>query len=345
MRIGQANGFSTINQNLGTHDARAGLAAGNVRPAAQAGGNHLSPQQTQMLSQILLQFIKALLPQLGQSGQNPAFRQQLGQGQGLGAASSSKGWPSAANQAFGKGASDANQAFKSSSTSSSEKTSSSSKPSPSKPKPSSQPMSRPKPPVRRTAKPKKKTPVKKPTRGVKPDSRSPLALDINGVKGIQTSEQKIRFDIDGDGKLDRVNDVQEGVLGFGRGRNGKELFGDNTDLNGDGKADGYKNGFEALRALAKQEGLYNEQAGDTKLDARDIEFLEQKYNFGMKQGYQGELESLSKHGVSEIELGSENAKTSFHQGDQKDVQIQRQEGATFKHHGETKEYVDVWHQV
>jgi hypothetical protein len=149
----------------------------------------------------------------------------------------------------------------------------------------------------------------------KPKVASPLALDINGQKGIQTSDKKVNFDIDGDGKLDQVNDVKEGVLAFGAGKNGKQLFGDNTDLNGDGKADGYKNGFEALRALAKKEGMYNEKAGDTKLDAKDIATLEQKYNFGMKQGYNGQTESLAKHGVTEIELGSENARTTARQGD------------------------------
>ena len=179
----------------------------------------------------------------------------------------------------------------------------------------------------------------------KPKVASPLALDINGEKGIQTSDKKVNFDIDGDGKLDQVNDVQEGVLAFGAGKDGKQLFGDNTDLNGDGKADGYKNGFEALRALAKKEGMYNEQAGDTKLDAKDIATLEQKYNFGMKQGYNAETESLAKHGVSEIELGSENARTTARQGDQKDVILQEQEGATFKQNGQTKEYADVWHRI
>jgi hypothetical protein len=179
----------------------------------------------------------------------------------------------------------------------------------------------------------------------KPKVASPLALDINGEKGIQTSDKKVNFDIDGDGKLDQVNDVQEGVLAFGEGKNGKQLFGDNTDLDGDGKADGYKNGFEALRALAKKEGMYDEKAGDTKLDAGEIATLEKKYNFGLKKGYNAETESLAQNGVTEIELGSENARTTARQGDQKDVILQEQEGATFKQNGETKEYADVWHRI
>lgn len=179
----------------------------------------------------------------------------------------------------------------------------------------------------------------------KSGNNSPLALDINGQKGIQTSDKKVNFDIDGDGKLDQVNDVKEGVLAFGAGKNGKQLFGNNTDLDGDGKADGYKNGFEALRALAKKEGLYDERAGDTKLDASDIAALEQKYSFGLKQGYNGQTESLARHGVTEIELGSENARTTMRQGAQKDVTLQEQVGATFQHNGETKEYVDVWHRT
>lgn len=181
--------------------------------------------------------------------------------------------------------------------------------------------------------------------GGKPKVASPLALDINGEKGIQTSAQKVKFDIDGDGKLDQVNDVKEGVLAFGAGKNGKQLFGDNTDLNGDGKADGYKNGFEALRALAKKEGMYDEAKGDTKLDQKDIATLEKKYNFGLKKGYNAETESLAKNGVTEINLGSENARTTAKQGDQKDVILQEQAGATFQHNGQTKDYADVWHKI
>ena len=232
-----------------------------------------------------------------------------------------------------------------SSTEKSKESSKSSSSSPSKP-----PLSPPPPMKKKTAPrarkgPTKKAPRQPPKRGVKPDSKSPLALDINGPKGVQTSDKKVRFDIDGDGRLDQVNDVREGVLAFGKGRTGKELFGDNTDLNGDGKADGYKNGFEALRALAKKEGMYDEAKGDTRLDSNEIQALEQKYNFGLKQGYNAEMESLTANGVTEIELGSENAKTSFHQGEQSDVTLQKQDGATFKHNGETKEYVDVWHRV
>jgi hypothetical protein len=109
---------------------------------------------------------------------------------------------------------------------------------------------------------------------------TPLTFDLNG-DGVKTSDKMTQYDIDGDGTIDNINDVADGTLTIRGGASGKDLFGNNTDLDGDGKADGFKDGFEALKALALKEGLIDDQK-DMVLDASDLTLLEKKYQLGMK---------------------------------------------------------------
>lgn len=174
---------------------------------------------------------------------------------------------------------------------------------------------------------------------------SPLSFDIDG-NGVKTSSEVVQFDIDGDGILDNVNNSDEWVLAFDKdgdgiaGADGSELFGDNTDLDGDGKADGYANGFEALKALAQKEGLTGE--GDNELSLDDISLLEEKYGLVMTKGYGGETSSLKDLGITNINLAqtSETKLTKNFDGQHNDIMTQ--EGATFTVNGETREYADIW---
>lgn len=175
---------------------------------------------------------------------------------------------------------------------------------------------------------------------------SPLAFDMNG-NGIETSDELIKYDIDGDGELDNINNVLEGVLAFDldgdgiAGENGKELFGNNTDLDGDGKADGYKDGFEALKALANKEGLIDGDK-DMALDEKDLNFLSEKYGLTMKMGYLGESKSLDSLGITQINLAKTDETNLEDNFDGKFNQLMTQEGATFVQNGKEKDYVDVW---
>ena len=168
--------------------------------------------------------------------------------------------------------------------------------------------------------------------------------------GIQTSDGLISYDINGDGTMDNINNVNEGVLAFEldgdgiAGENGKELFGNNTDLNGDGKADGYKDGFEALKALAAKENLIDGDK-DTKLDENDLNFLSEKYGLKMKMGYTGEAVSLSSLKITEINLANTDETTLIDDFDGKGNQLMTQEGATFVQDGKTKNYADVWNDL
>lgn len=174
---------------------------------------------------------------------------------------------------------------------------------------------------------------------------SPLSFDIDG-DGVNTSEEIIQYDIDGDGKTDTINNSDEWVLAFDKdkdgiaGEDGSELFGDNTDLDGDGKADGYKDGFEALKALAEKENLIDDN--DRTLDEEDLSYLGEKYGLVMTDGYGGEAKSLEELGVDEINLAKTDETTLTKNFDGRNNDIMTQEGATFKVNGETREYADIW---
>jgi len=177
-----------------------------------------------------------------------------------------------------------------------------------------------------------------------PEGYSPLTFDLNG-DGVKTSDKVVNYDIDGDGKKEKINDVADGTLSIRGGKSGKDLFGNNTDLDGDGKADGYKDGFEALKALAKKEGLINDK-GDTKLDAKDLKILEDKYQLGMKtDGYNSKEKSLASLGINEIDLSKSDKTKSTENFDGQNNTIMQQDGATFTVNGKKREYADVWHSA
>ena len=173
---------------------------------------------------------------------------------------------------------------------------------------------------------------------------SPLTFDLNG-DGVKTSNKMIKYDIDGDGTQDNINDVADGVLSIRGGASGHDVFGNNTDLDGDGKADGFKDGFEALKALSLQEGLIDGKK-DMVLDASDLVLLQKKYQLAMKTaGYNSKNENLADLGISEINLGKTNATQTAQNFDGQGNDLMTQEGSTFKLNGKTQEYADVWHQL
>ncbi|MCU0701649.1 MAG: hypothetical protein MUC96_34505, partial [Myxococcaceae bacterium] len=129
----------------------------------------------------------------------------------------------------------------------------------------------------------------------------PLTIDTSG-RGIRTMKRRVNFDLDADGKKDSLAEVRGGMLAIRGGKDGRDLIGNHTDFDGDGKADGFADGFDALEHLAKKEGLVNERRGDTTLDSKDLRVLERKYGLGIKEGYGGEKKSLASAGVRSIEL-------------------------------------------
>ena len=110
--------------------------------------------------------------------------------------------------------------------------------------------------------------------------------------------------------MDKINNSADAVLVFDKdgdgisGADGSECFGDNTDIDGDGTKDGYKDGFEALKALAAEAGVVN-GADDMVIDADDIKLLEEQYGLKIKtEGYNSEAQSLLDIGITEINLAN-----------------------------------------
>ena len=180
------------------------------------------------------------------------------------------------------------------------------------------------------------------------NTSSPLSFDLDG-NGVGTTDEMISYDIDGDGIKDNIFNSADAVLVFDKdgdgisGEDGSECFGDNTDLDGDGKADGYKDGFEALKALANKENLIGDN--DSTLDEKDLALLEAKYGLKIKAGgYNSEAVSLSKLGISDINLAKTNKTSTDYNFDGKGNELMHQQGATFKVNGVEREYADLWHR-
>lgn len=169
---------------------------------------------------------------------------------------------------------------------------------------------------------------------------SPLTFDLNGDGKVSTTAGGKQFDINGDGQIDDTAwaGKGDGVLAFDAdgdgqvGESGLELFGNYTDLDGDGRADGHANGFEALRALAEREfGAVGE-----KLTAEQLQHLTEKY--GLRMMVDGEQKTLAELGITEISLGYEEAGQNADEFGNE----HRQVGHGFTQNGEQRAVNDVW---
>jgi len=120
----------------------------------------------------------------------------------------------------------------------------------------------------------------------------PLVLDLGG-EGVNTNAvQQVRFDIDADGRLDTVNQLDENnaYLALDRNANGRidngaELFGDQH---------GATNGFEELRNF--------DDNGDGQINALDSIFTELR----LFRASSNETQSLTDAGVRSIKLDYQN---------------------------------------
>lgn len=185
----------------------------------------------------------------------------------------------------------------------------------------------------------------------------PLVFDLKGT-GVKTSPKKVLFDLIGFGKSDKtqwMNDLEEGTgvlvfdaKGTGRsGKNGSEVFGDRTDLEGLGRPSGFANGFEALHAFVRKavkEGVLKQDSLDKGvLDAAALVALEKAYGLKMKLGGMNrEPVSLARAGVAEIALSRAPIQRAANfDGQGNDLLLQP--GAVFKRaDGSTGGYMNVW---
>lgn len=168
---------------------------------------------------------------------------------------------------------------------------------------------------------------------------SPLSFDLNGDGKVSTTgtQNGRQIDINGDGKVDQSAwaGKGDGVLAFGNGASGKQLFGNNTDVDGDGKADGYANGFQALKAFATKH-LGAQAVADGKLDSQELAALQQKAGLYMDVG--GQKVGIAQAGVGEINLAAMEAGQAADENGNE----HRQQGAFTRTNGQQGKVDDVW---
>lgn len=185
-------------------------------------------------------------------------------------------------------------------------------------------------------------------------SASPLVFDL-GRKGVRVSDRRLRYDIDGDGYREAISDFSSGngVLAFDSdhdgvsGGSGRELFGENTDLDGDGRRDGFKDGFEALQGLIRRgvsAGVLAQRVIDEKLlGPADLAALEKAYGLKMRVGgLQKKAVSLREAGVKSLALSDEPSRL-VRDFDGQGNDVMHQDGAVFtRADGSQGTYSDVW---
>ena len=186
---------------------------------------------------------------------------------------------------------------------------------------------------------------------------SPLVFDLVGG-GVRTSGRTVLYDLYGTGNKQRmewINDIPAGMglLVFDAektgvsGENGLGLFGDSTDLDGDGKADGFLDGFKALRAFVakaiREQVIPGSVWGAGILGASDLGALEKAYGLKMRVGgLNGPAKSLAAAGIAAISFTGAKVETAAN-FDGQGNDAARQEGAVFlRRDGTTGAYEDVW---
>ncbi|MDD5627940.1 MAG: hypothetical protein PHU21_02670 [Elusimicrobia bacterium] len=182
----------------------------------------------------------------------------------------------------------------------------------------------------------------------------PLVFDLGG-KGIQTSGAMSQFDIRGDNKLVSVRGVSSGagILVFDAdqngisGESGLELFGDLADLDGDGRADGFPDGFQALKALmakAVREGVLDaETLAAGRLDSEALAQLDRSYGLKMKVGgLNHPAVALRRAGIAAIALPNRSgARRQNFDGRGNDLLVQ-QDAVFTRLDGSQGTYADLW---
>ncbi|MFA6317019.1 MAG: hypothetical protein WC943_06335 [Elusimicrobiota bacterium] len=187
--------------------------------------------------------------------------------------------------------------------------------------------------------------------------QDPLVFDLSGL-GIKTTSRKILYGLAGTSKKDvlfRINDVgdEEGILVFDpdrdgvSGETGLELFGDQSDVDGDGRSDDFPQGFDALKALvarAVKEGvLRSDLQTSGKLETDDLKALEASYGLKMKVGgFNRKAVTLAEAGVSAIALSSAPVEWG-REFDGRGNSISFQPGAVFlRSDGSAGAYANLW---
>lgn len=192
---------------------------------------------------------------------------------------------------------------------------------------------------------------------------SPLIFDLEGQGLKLKNSGMIEVDLDGDGKVEMVSDLNAhiGLLVFDskfvpedgeEKAAGRDMFGNGTDLGAygiDGTQDdgSFANGFEALRALAEKFELV--KGKKQHLDAEDLLLLEEAVGLRMRVGglVTGEDRKFARLGITRINLGAAGKIMDIEvsPSDAYGNKLMHQEGATFVVAGTERPYADIWFNI
>ncbi len=189
---------------------------------------------------------------------------------------------------------------------------------------------------------------------------SPLIFDLEGTGLLVSNPDMIEIDIDGDGTLEVITDLDSeiGLLLFDSKDEGlsditgADMFGDNTDLShygitADSEDGSFKDGFAALRALCEHFKLVD--ASKQYIDENDLAFLEDEIGLRMRVGgiVSGDDRRFSEIGLTQINLGNPGQTQHLEDApsDNWGNKIIFQDGATFTVFSEVRKYADIWFKV
>jgi hypothetical protein len=171
---------------------------------------------------------------------------------------------------------------------------------------------------------------------------SPLTFDLAGKGQVGTTDvaHGRNFRMAADGTVTGWAAPGEGILAFGQGKDGSELFGNNTVVDGQH----FNNGVQALGALATKYLGANATAKGY-LDAKDLETLEQKANLHMIVAGQNGAEDKNERPVEDLGIQQVSLKYSEAGANTDAAGNQHREvGAGFVQNGVTKKVDDVWYR-
>lgn len=185
-------------------------------------------------------------------------------------------------------------------------------------------------------------------------SVSPLALDLSGA-GLRARARRVAYDLDGAGRALSAHDLASGaaLLVFDRdgdgvaGADGRELLGTATDLDGDGRPDGYRDGFQALDALvarAAARGVISARAASSgRLGPAELAALGRRFGLRLRVGgLLGRDVSFAQAGVRALRLSRAPARLSRGCDGYGDS-VSRRAGAVFERaDGRLGSYEDFW---
>lgn len=154
----------------------------------------------------------------------------------------------------------------------------------------------------------------------------------------------LAFDLDGDGRF--TVEGKDGLLVFDPAKSGLyQVFNAASDLDGDGRPDGFADGFEVLGALARRAVAAGKMPPlaleDGRLDAGELGCLEKGYGLRLRLFGRAAPVSLREAGVRAIVLSRGPGRRVRGLGEASDGTLQRPGALFIRQDGSADAYAEV----